>query len=108
MISDKPLFLFQISICGFISHAGGGRECSVYCRISNVYSCFPKVGVKGTNCKFWLCKHTWPLGSFADRPEASDSDVSRPLCKDTVGSTVAHACTLAASCRTPWQLVVDS
>lgn len=88
MISDKLLPLFHICIRGLISHAGGSRDYSVYGGIRNVYCCFAEVSVKCTNCKFSPCKCTWLLGSCGNCLEASDSAISRPLCKDTLRSTI--------------------
>ena len=91
-----------------MSHASSSRESSVYCGIRNVYCCFTKVGVKGTNGKFSPCKYTWPLGSCGNCLEASDFDISWALCKDTIRSALTLAYSPGSSHRIPWQLAGDS
>lgn len=66
MTSEKLIFLFQISVCGLISHASGNRESRVYCGIMDGYCCFTKVGVKDANCRFSTLQihlgHWGPVG----------------------------------------------
>ena len=66
MTSDELIFLFQISVCGLISHASGSRESRVYCGIIDGYCCFTKVGVKDASCRFSTLQihlgHWGPVG----------------------------------------------
>lgn len=60
------------------------------------------------NCKFSPCKWTWPLASCGNCLEASDSDISQSLCKDTIRSTLILAYSPGVGYRILWQLLVDS
>lgn len=88
MISDKLLPLFHMCIRGLISHAGGSRDYGASGGVRHVYHCFTEISVKCTNSKCSPCKCTWLLGSCGNCVEASDSDISWSLCKDTLRSTV--------------------
>lgn len=75
-------------IRGLISHAGGSRDYGASGGVRHVYHCFTEISVKCTNSKCSPCKCTWLLGSCGNCVEASDSDISWSLCKDTFRSTV--------------------